>query len=723
MAAAASTPFPNTYRRPKPPARSQSTQVKSTIKRGRIPGHSRASSTSSHGKSSHETPRQPDLQLHHPAVTAAGAGTGTGTGVVGGVVGGAAAANTTTTSIARSGGTAAAIGTGTGTRSDGDHQRERMNSNSLSNNSNTTRKITSSFFFSSSSSSSSSQSQNQNKNKELPAVPSAAEDSDGTSPGPYARHDFAADGYSAIGVAISPGLPSPSPSPAFAPTRSYTAPPTAKLPLPPQPGGGGPLLADTERRLPHQQQQQQQQHHAAMPPETGTLNKINVPFVSTDSVSSTSNLTTFSSRTMISSEAPSSADGASALSQRQHKPFVVRNGRTYLADPQLPYPLPVDLAETHRQSLRTLLLFQLFSGPVCSPTFANKPPTRVLEVGCGSGFWSMMCHRYYARHGHSNISFTGIDIAPIGLGASQTSAGSQPVSRASAASTPDGKPDKDMKWRFVQHDLRKLPWPFPDEEFDLVMAKDLSLAITSPMQQAVIDEYLRILRPGGVLEIWESDHTIRMLRPHVPEPSSTSSSSTNPSSTGHNDDEEEHEAAASIGAYIMTSNTPLSAPLNNFIVEYNSWVSKAIEQRALCAVPCAITGPMLLQESEALTGIGSRRLAVPLSEVRWEREGVGGVVTKDGKSYIETKGKARDAESNRKALTAGQAALRKTALLTVVQQIQSLEPLLRDVSGKSQDEWDGWLGKMMNDLMKENGTSWGECLEVGAWWARKKKTA
>jgi hypothetical protein len=29
----------------------------------------------------------------------------------------------------------------------------------------------------------------------------------------------------------------------------------------------------------------------------------------------------------------------------------------------------------------------------------------------------------------------------------------------------------------------------------------------------------------------------------------------------------------------------------------------------------------------------------------------------------------------------------------------------------------------MNDLLKNNGTSWGECLEVGAWWARKKKVS
>ena len=75
----------------------------------------------------------------------------------------------------------------------------------------------------------------------------------------------------------------------------------------------------------------------------------------------------------------------------------------------------------------------------------------------------------------------------------------------------------------------------------------------------------------------------------------------------------------------------------------------------------------------------------------------------------------------KKTLTAGQAALRKTALMTVVQQVQALEPALREVSGKSQDEWDVWLGKMMSDLMNESGASWGECLEVGAWWAKKKQ--
>ena len=477
-------------------------------------------------------------------------------------------------------------------------------------------------------------------------------------------------------------------------------------------------------------------HHAAMFPElAGNANAkayaLSAPFPRAESVSSISGATTVSTRTMLSSEPPSSAE----IAAQQHRPFVVRNGRTFISDPTLPYPLPVDLEELHRQSLRTLLLMQLFNGPICSPSFADKPPARVLEVGCGSGFWSMMCYRHFQKQGqHAGISFTGLDIAPISPGASGPSAMSATTggagdrsSTGSASAATDSSPEEGMKWRFVQHDMRRLPLPFRDEEFDLVMVKDMSLATSMTMQQVLMDEYLRVLMPGGTIEIWESDHTLRMLRPHVPEGAASASApggdAEDTEESSSSSDEEQQREPTQSGAYPMTANTPLSAPLNNFLVEYNGWLSKALERMSLCPVPCTLVGPMLVQEAEVLTAVGNRRLAVPLSEVRWEREGVGGVVTKDGKSYIETKGKraGKDAPPIGASLDPGAAALRRTALLTVVQMIQSLEHVLREVSGKSQDEWDGWLGKMMNNLMKENGTSWGECLEVGAWWARKRK--
>ncbi|TPX09387.1 uncharacterized protein E0L32_009431 [Thyridium curvatum] len=467
-------------------------------------------------------------------------------------------------------------------------------------------------------------------------------------------------------------------------------------------------------------------HHAAMPPDSSARNKISgIAFGRAESVSSNSGATTLSSRTMMSSEPPSSAEGGSSSQHHLPKPVVTRNGRTYLSDPSIPYPLPVDLAELHRQSLRTLMLFQLFNGPLCSPAFANKPPTRVLEVGCGSGFWSMMCHRYCKQQGHTNISFTGMDVAPIGSGFDRKKAdpGSrdekQQQQQQQQNTGHDMRPDKDMKWRFVQHDMLKTPWPFQDGEFDLIMFKDVTLAVTNTKQQEITDEWLRCLKPGGVFECWESDYTLRMLRPHVPE-SSSSAAAAAAANADTDDEEDEHEAAARIGAYVLSPNTPLSAPLNNYIVEYNGWVQRALELRDLCPVPCTLMTPLLIQESADLMGIGSRRMAVPLSEVKWEREGVGGVVTKDGKSYIES-GAAKGKGRGGKSLSPPQAALRRTALLTVVQMVQSLEPLLREVSSKSQDEWDAWSGKMMNDLVKENGTSWGECLEVGAWWAKKRK--
>ncbi|KAK7959490.1 SAM binding domain-containing protein containing protein [Apiospora aurea] len=431
---------------------------------------------------------------------------------------------------------------------------------------------------------------------------------------------------------------------------------------------------------------------------------------------------------------PSSAEGSISASNVSTstkpsstvgpKPLIIRNNRTYIQDPTLTYPLPVDLAELHRQSLRTLLLFQLFGGPITSPAFSAKPPARVLEVGCGTGFWSMMCHRYFAQHGHGSISFTGIDIVPL----------------CGSGLDPNSKPDKDMRWRFIQHDMRRTPWPVEAGEFDLVMVKDMSFATPSGRTyQNFMDEYLRVLRPGGVLEIWDADHTIRMLRPHAPtsqskgtiaeEPCDSPSDSDSDSDSdedGSESDPDEEDQVSRFGAYIITANTPLSTPLNPFLVEYNGWLSKALEKCTISSVPCTHTGPSLLQE-DGLSDVRSKRLAVPLSEVRWEREGVGGVVTKDGKSYIDSmkgKGKMGDAKSIRgggKSLSQQQAAVRRTALETVVGMIQALEPLLRESSGKSQDEWDGWAGKMINDLLKEGGTSWGECLEVGAWTARKRK--
>ncbi|PHH72056.1 hypothetical protein CDD82_6188 [Ophiocordyceps australis] len=390
------------------------------------------------------------------------------------------------------------------------------------------------------------------------------------------------------------------------------------------------------------------------------------------------------STAVVASSAPPSSSSATAesFSSSTSKPFVTRHGRLFLNEANLPYPLPVDLAELHHQSLRTMLQIQLFGAPVCSPQLKCNPPERVLEVGCGSGAWSMMCNAYYKSRGHGGISFTGIDIAPLCPEPTQ--------------------PHSAMDWTFVRHNLVQFPWPLPRQNFDLVMIKDMSLAITERGFQELLEESVKRLRPGGTLEIWDSDHLIRALRPHE-------------RGQAHQVSPEQAEAA-SLGAYPIAKNTPISAPQNSYFLDYNNWITRALAARSLSAVPCTRIGPALLQESPMLVDMKSRRLAVPLNQVRWEREGPDLVVPRDSS----TSGDSKATKASAKALTAGQIAVRSTALLTVVQQIQALGHIVREVNGKSSDEWEMWVSKMMNDVFNESGAIWGECLEVGAWWATRQ---
>ncbi|RKF63576.1 putative sam binding domain-containing protein containing protein [Erysiphe neolycopersici] len=375
-------------------------------------------------------------------------------------------------------------------------------------------------------------------------------------------------------------------------------------------------------------------------------------------------------------------------SEHTLQPFISRNGRRYLRDITLPYPLPCDLAETHRQTLRTMLLLQIFNGPLCSPFFQKEPPMRVLEVACGSGYWSEMCHQHFSRLGFKSISFTGIDIAPPDI----------PVETLE---------NSNINWHFVQHDLRQVPLPFKDEEFCIVMVKDVSMVIpVTDMEQTLMDEYLRILKPGGTLEIWDGDHSLRMLLPH--------------SQSFANEEQDKTSSRAIVnknlkGNYLLTPETSFAAPTNPYLNEYNVWVSKSLGTRNLSSMPCTMMLPLLIQESESLQDINSHRFAIPLGKIRWENGCVGEPKTN---SEHASKGKEKVHESNFSNTT--QDALRRTALMTVIQMIESLEPLLREASGKDPDEWDYWMDSMMSDLLRGNGASWGECLEVGAWWARKK---
>ena len=311
--------------------------------------------------------------------------------------------------------------------------------------------------------------------------------------------------------------------------------------------------------------------------------------------------------------------------------------------------------------MRLLLFMRLLGGPFCNTTLSgDSPPTKVLEIACGTALWTSACYDYFKRQGHSNISFTGLDIAPLA-----------PDLRTSG-----------INWRFVQHDLRNHPFPFQDGEFDFVFIKDTGfVASHAGSKENPMKETMRILKPGGVVELWESDHVFRTLLPDPAVPPGVT--------------EDEEEQAEANAAYIIGPSTAFAPSQNKYLPDYNSWIEATLSKRALIPAPCGMVTWAFGSHSDVIKGIGSRRIAIPFSEARWEQQ------------------------AKRPPLTPHQASLRLTALETSVQFIESMEPFLKEESGKRQDEWDRWKAGMMKDLLEGNGTSSGECLELGAWWATR----
>lgn len=291
--------------------------------------------------------------------------------------------------------------------------------------------------------------------------------------------------------------------------------------------------------------------------------------------------------------------------------------------------------------------------------------------------------------------FTGLDVAPL---------------------APDLR-KQGVDWTFVQHDIRRIPYPFDDDRFDLVMLKDMSLVLPLALADRLIEESIRILRPGGTLEVWESDHVLRSLISRPPIPSRAGL---------------EQKAAMQSATFLVSPGTPFAPAQNKYLQQANSWIQEALDRRKLPPVPCSRIAGILHQEAEALTSFGARRVAVPLGELRWERDNpkhsrqtsaAHDSVLMPTSSKDKGKGKASNVGAPQAgALTQEQAALRQVALLTVVQMIENLEPLLKDASGKNAEEWSHWWGTMMGDLMDPSKTGLtGECLEIGAWWGLKKE--
>jgi SAM-dependent methyltransferase len=96
-----------------------------------------------------------------------------------------------------------------------------------------------------------------------------------------------------------------------------------------------------------------------------------------------------------------------------------------------------------------------------------------LDAGCGTGFLSLEL----AGRGHR---VTGVDFAPAMIG----------LARRKAS-------ERGLSIRFEEADAEQLP--FASASFDLVISRHLLWTLPHP--EAAIDEWVRVLRPGGRLVV------------------------------------------------------------------------------------------------------------------------------------------------------------------------------------------------------------------------------
>ena len=111
---------------------------------------------------------------------------------------------------------------------------------------------------------------------------------------------------------------------------------------------------------------------------------------------------------------------------------------------------------------------------------ANAPanrPLRVLDAGCGPGFFSVLL----ARAGHSVVGIDGSERMLLHARKNAAAFGVTPELR--------------------QGDFGKLT--YPDNTFDLIVCRNVTHIIREHLK--VYGEWYRVLRPGGVLLIFDAN--------------------------------------------------------------------------------------------------------------------------------------------------------------------------------------------------------------------------
>lgn len=152
------------------------------------------------------------------------------------------------------------------------------------------------------------------------------------------------------------------------------------------------------------------------------------------------------------------------------------NDRIYVAES--PYLLPKDLGETNRLDFQHYMLRYALRGNYAAPL---QVPHDILDVGSGTGRWAIeMAQQFPAAR------VIGMDMAP-------------PAVDTNVA--PDARP---ANYTFALGNvLERIP--FPDNSFDFIHQRFLTLAIPAARWPGVVDDLLRVARSGGWIELVETE--------------------------------------------------------------------------------------------------------------------------------------------------------------------------------------------------------------------------
>ncbi len=149
-------------------------------------------------------------------------------------------------------------------------------------------------------------------------------------------------------------------------------------------------------------------------------------------------------------------------------------GRTHARG--IPYVLPRDLEEMNRLDFQHYVLRQAFKGNFVAPV---ENPAAILDVGTGTGRWAREVAPLFPK---ANV--IGLDINP------------PPVDQKAEAG---GEEQRPPNYAFVPGNvLDKLP--FADATFDFVHMRLLVLALPHDRWPFVVNELIRVTRPGGWVE-------------------------------------------------------------------------------------------------------------------------------------------------------------------------------------------------------------------------------